>query len=109
MWINPTRPWPSGKYVRNEDSGGSTTLVDVFLEGRLFPNDGFINDALILPGDKDRNATEGAKDEQADEWSERKQVQGIHTERFIRLHAGLLSVTILLQEISLSSKKYRSK
>ena len=74
IWVNPTRPWPSGtdKHVRNEDSGESARFIIIFLEGQLFPNDGFIGDARLLPGDKDRNATEGAKDEQADEWTEKE-------------------------------------
>ena len=72
IWVNPTRPWPSGKYVRNEDSGGSAIFIIIFLEGQLIPNGGFIGDsgALLLPGDKDRNSTEGAKDEEAHEWTE---------------------------------------
>ena len=46
------------------------TFIDVFLEGRLFPIHGFMNDTLMHPGDKDRNAIYGARDEQADEWTD---------------------------------------
>jgi hypothetical protein len=63
IWVNSTRPWPSGKRVRNEDSGGSAIFIVVFLEGRLFPDEGFVDDALMVPGDKDRNATKGTKEE----------------------------------------------
>ena len=65
IWVNPTRPWPSGKHVRNENSGGPATFIVVFLEGRLFPIDGSIGETFMHPDDKDRNTKEGARDEQA--------------------------------------------
>ena len=67
IWVNSTRPWPSGKRVRKEDFGGSTISIIIFLEGRRFLDGGFVDGVLMLPGDKDRNTTEGAMDEQAKE------------------------------------------
>ena len=67
VWVNSTRPWPSGKRVRKEDSGGSAISIIIFLEGRRFLDGGFVADALMLPRDKDRNTTEGAMNEQAKE------------------------------------------
>ena len=91
IWVNATRPWPSGKHVRNEDSGGSVISTANPPEGRPASDEGFIDNALMLPGDKGRNATEGVKDEQADEWTERRQNNTFHdTGRFIRLHTGFI-------------------
>lgn len=81
------------KHVRNEDSGRLDIFIVIFLEGRLFPDEGFVDDVLIYPGDKDRNTTDGAKDEQAEEWIERKRIKKLHTDIFVRLHTGLISVT----------------
>ena len=96
IWVNPTTPWPSGNYVRNENFGRFATFIDVFVEGRLFWNDVFIGDVLIYPGGKGRNATEDTKDEQADGWMNESRIKDpILVIRSVWLHTGLISVTIL--------------
>ena len=49
MWVDLTRPRPLGKYVWNEDSGGSNGFL--FLAGRLFLGDEYIGGAVASPGD----------------------------------------------------------
>ena len=63
--VNPSGPWPPGKYIWKKDSSRSTTAVSGFLQGRLSLDDGLLDGAVTPPADHGRYNIKGEVNEQA--------------------------------------------